>query len=158
MTNDNIHVDGFMCRVAALIRSPDRGRILLTTWPNDPLWRIPGGRLKHMETIEAGITREMEEELGLKADFRPAFMVQHFLREPDRHGLYFYFESTLPEGHALLQCKDRFTGREGKEIFCWHDIASLPPIKDAAAEIIAGLKPDQPFRIFTRPADDEWTL
>lgn len=47
------------------------GRILLTEREQDPMkgmWDVPGGFLDPLETAEAGLRREVEEELGVRIE------------------------------------------------------------------------------------------
>src|ERR671939_78358 len=56
----------FMVGAMALIQD-DRGRILVLehTYRRDVPWGLPGGWLKHAESPEAGLEREVLEETGL---------------------------------------------------------------------------------------------
>src|SRR5258708_38686600 len=56
----------FMVGAMALIQD-DQGRILIVehTYRRDVPWGLPGGWLKHAESPETGLTREVLEETGL---------------------------------------------------------------------------------------------
>lgn len=58
--------------VAAAALLDDRGRILLAQRPAGKamagLWEFPGGKVNPGERLEAALARELEEELGIKAD------------------------------------------------------------------------------------------
>jgi ADP-ribose pyrophosphatase YjhB (NUDIX family) len=56
--------------VKAVVLSPDRERFLLQRRDKrgDPyvgFWELPGGRMRHGETVEAALARELAEETGL---------------------------------------------------------------------------------------------
>jgi 8-oxo-dGTP diphosphatase len=57
----------FMVGAAALIQD-DTGQLLLLehTYRRDLPWGLPGGWLKHAESPEAGLAREVFEETGLR--------------------------------------------------------------------------------------------
>jgi 8-oxo-dGTP diphosphatase len=56
----------FMVGAMALIQD-EQGRILVVehTYRRDVPWGLPGGWLKHAESPEAGLVREVQEETGL---------------------------------------------------------------------------------------------
>lgn len=58
--------------VAAAALLDDRGRVLLAQRPAGKsmagLWEFPGGKVQPGERLEAALARELEEELGIKAD------------------------------------------------------------------------------------------
>jgi len=61
-------IDDCLYRVAtrALVIQDDK--ILLIKEASDNWWSLPGGGVDHGETIEAAVSREIEEELGVPAD------------------------------------------------------------------------------------------
>src|SRR5436190_12943346 len=74
--------------VAALVER--EGRMLLAERPAGVhlagLWEFPGGKLEPGETPDAGLVRELREELGVEAhDLEPLTFVHH--RYPERHVL-----------------------------------------------------------------------
>jgi 8-oxo-dGTP diphosphatase len=76
--------------VAAAAIVGNDGRVLLARRPahlhQGGLWEFPGGKLEAGEAVEAGLTRELEEELGLTPTrYRPLIRVHH--RYPQREVL-----------------------------------------------------------------------
>ncbi len=77
MPNDEVGVvrkDGYtdyLYRVAlrALIRN-EKGDILIVKEKSHDWWDLPGGGLDYGESIENGLKRELEEEIGLSGDFK----------------------------------------------------------------------------------------
>ncbi|OFW16318.1 MAG: hypothetical protein A3F70_11490 [Acidobacteria bacterium RIFCSPLOWO2_12_FULL_67_14] len=60
---------------AAIVRD---GRVLIVKRRYEPLagrWSLPGGTLEIGETLEAGVTREMQEETGLDVEVGPVIEV-----------------------------------------------------------------------------------
>jgi len=51
----------------------DAGRLLLArhTYLPHPGWDLPGGNLQGLESLEAGLARELEEELGFAVELGP---------------------------------------------------------------------------------------
>ena len=74
--------------VNAIIVS-DSEKILLvrrTIEPFNGLWSLPGGFVEYDETVEEALTREVEEETGLKIRPKQIFDVfSHPLRSPLKH-------------------------------------------------------------------------
>mgnify|MGYP000031044825 CR=1 FL=1 len=67
--------------VAAVIRAPD-GRVLLAQRPQHKhqggLWEFPGGKVEPGETEVVALQRELQEELGLRAEtLSPLIRIQH---------------------------------------------------------------------------------
>lgn len=54
---------------AAVIDPQDR--VLLIRHTYQPGWRFPGGGVEHHETVEAALTREIEEEVGVELTGKP---------------------------------------------------------------------------------------
>ncbi|MBZ2189673.1 Nudix family hydrolase [Alcanivorax sp. JB21] len=68
--------------VAAIIRHPDDGSILLSQRPahkhQGGRWEFPGGKVEPGETLDAALARELEEELGLRVTAcRPFMTIEH---------------------------------------------------------------------------------
>ncbi len=119
----------FNYRVCALFIHD--GRLLAMHDERSPYYYLPGGRVELGERAEDAVIREVEEELGIKAEIiRPLWLNQTFFRE-DVDGLryheiciYFLMDTA---GTDLLQRGERFTLIEGKHthIFEWLDTNSL---------------------------------
>ena len=95
------------------------GRVLVAQRPRgthlEGLWEFPGGKLMPGESREAGLARELAEELGIRVlAARPLIRVEH--RYPDRHIVLdvWRVESYSGEPH----------GRECQQVE-WRDIRSL---------------------------------
>ena len=56
---------GFRVGVLAVVFRPD-GRLLLVDQPYNPGWALPGGDLRRGEGPDAGLARELREEIGLQ--------------------------------------------------------------------------------------------
>ena len=74
---------------AAVIRGAD-GRVLIARRPDDKhqggLWEFPGGKVEEGEVVQAALSRELEEELGIRVSAaRPLIQVHHDY--PDKHVL-----------------------------------------------------------------------
>ncbi|MCH8544381.1 MAG: Nudix family hydrolase [Alcanivorax sp.] len=68
--------------VAAIIRHPDDGSILLSQRPahkhKGGCWEFPGGKVEPDETLDGALARELEEELGLSVTAcRPFMTIEH---------------------------------------------------------------------------------
>lgn len=55
---------GYRVGVLAVVFRPD-GRLLLVDQPYNPGWALPGGDLRRGEEPDAGLARELREEIGL---------------------------------------------------------------------------------------------
>ncbi len=66
--------------VAAIILHPERDRIFITRRSEHVhqggLWEFPGGKVEQQETIEAAMSRELQEEVGITVTQQRVF--QHF--------------------------------------------------------------------------------
>jgi 8-oxo-dGTP diphosphatase len=60
-------------------------------------WVLPGGRLEGLETLEAALRRELNEELSLDARVGQLVIVSEMLA-PDRHVVNLMFHAEIGEG------------------------------------------------------------
>lgn len=97
--------------VGAVILQDDR--VLLVRRGKEPLkgvWSLPGGALELGERLEAGIRREIREEVGLEVEVGP--IVEVFERiTPDERGVVRYHYVLIdylcrPTGGSLLAADD----------------------------------------------------
>jgi len=81
---------------AALIALDDRGRILALKHvrPNSEYWVLPGGGVETGETVEKGLEREVNEELGIGCRIEKLLAIGE-LMAPSRHVVDFFFAGTL---------------------------------------------------------------
>ncbi|MDH4584638.1 Nudix family hydrolase [Pseudomonas sp. BN415] len=85
---------------AAVIRGAD-GRVLIARRPDDKhqggLWEFPGGKVEEGEAVQAALSRELEEELGIRVSAsRPLIQVHHDY--PDKHVLLDVWEVSAFSG------------------------------------------------------------
>ncbi|WP_271105155.1 Nudix family hydrolase [Pseudomonas tohonis] len=85
---------------AAVIRGAD-GRVLIARRPDDKhqggLWEFPGGKVEEGEAVQAALSRELEEELGIRVSAsRPLIQVHHDY--PDKQVLLDVWEVTAFDG------------------------------------------------------------
>ena len=65
MSSDRIDADGFRANVGIILAN-DAGQLLLAGRIGNRGWQFPQGGLKHGESVEEGMYRELEEEIGLQ--------------------------------------------------------------------------------------------
>lgn len=87
---------------AAVIRAAD-GRVLIAKRPQDKhqggLWEFPGGKVEAGESVEAALTRELKEELGIQVrEARPLIRVVYDY--PDKQVLLDAWEVSAYSGQA----------------------------------------------------------
>ena len=91
----------------------DEGKILLIRRKYEPLkghWSLPGGMVEIGETLEAALTREMQEETGLVVDVGPVIEVfDRITRDEERRVRYHFVLIDYlcwPSGGTLLAGSD----------------------------------------------------
>lgn len=95
-------IDDCLYRVAARVLIVQNEKVLLVRESDDDWWALPGGGVGHGESIEATLTREVEEELGILAtkvvsDFKIAFYnIGNVVNGVPRMNLF--FKASVPEG------------------------------------------------------------
>ncbi|CAI6015472.1 hypothetical protein PAECIP112173_00045 [Paenibacillus sp. JJ-100] len=114
----------FNFRVAGIVMDVDR--VLLHQAKQDDFWNLPGGRVEMNESTEAGIQREIMEELGVFVQVEKlAFICEDFYEYDgvNMHEIGFYYVISLPEGHSFYK-EPQFNGleQEGNLTFRWFPI------------------------------------
>jgi 8-oxo-dGTP diphosphatase len=82
--------------VKALVRNAE-GKILLVKVPNRE-WGVPGGGLDHGESVEAGLRREVREELGVDIESispHPILAAPYYYEPRNRWKFRLLYEVTL---------------------------------------------------------------
>ncbi|MCK2157646.1 MULTISPECIES: NUDIX hydrolase [Exiguobacterium] len=105
----------FNHRAAAVIVK--EGHLLIHRNVRDDFWALPGGRIQLMENGETAIVREIEEELGLKAEVTRFLSVhENFFTydEVSFHEVGFYYEVNILDD--IQVGSKEFFGTEGEEL------------------------------------------
>ena len=109
-------------------------------------WELPGGKLMPGETREAGLARELAEELGIRVlAARPLIRVEH--RYPDRDVELDVWSVGSYSGEPH--------GREGQPVE-WRDVRSLDPadFPPADAPVLAALRLPRRYLVTPEPGRD----
>ncbi|CAK0744957.1 8-oxo-dGTP diphosphatase [Gammaproteobacteria bacterium] len=123
-------------RVAVGVLQDAFGRVFLCRRPPGGhlagLWEFPGGKLEPGETLEAGLARELSEELGIRV-FASEPLIRLPYHYPDR--------SVVLEVHRILDYEGTPHGREGQPCG-WHRIEDLvlDELPPADAPILAAIQ------------------
>ena len=113
----------FIDVVAAIIRSPDGQRVLLSLRGSHQhqgnRWEFPGGKVNAGESVEGALVRELQEELGITPSAHAEFStLEH--RYPDKSVRLHFREVTAFSGTE--------TGREG-QLIRWVPLAELAQLE-----------------------------
>ena len=127
------HVKGrFNYRTAGVLMRQQE--VLVHRAENEPFWTLPGGRVEFGESAQAGLARELHEELGVVAAVdRLLWAVENFFtyQEQRYHELAFYFLAALPGDSAAYAATTPFHGYEPGTtlIFQWYPLANLSSLE-----------------------------
>ena len=127
----------FTLRTAGVVLQDNR--VLLHQPEGWDFWSLPGGRVRHLETTEQALKREMLEETKSPIQIeRLLWIVENFYQEEEgvrpyhpafstpSHEIGFYYMFRFPE-HSPLYEKETFLGKENEHtlIFKWYPFAGL---------------------------------
>ena len=135
------------CRAVAIILN--EGNILFQKRETDPVWALPGGKIRAGEKSEDAIKRELREELELNNfNVERCNSISEYYFTFDNtliHQYIFSYVVSVDNNEWILAEKSEFDGKEKKEnlVFKWFDIESLidAPIKpDFLKEQIDSIK------------------
>lgn len=93
------------------------GRVLLVKHTYQDQWFIPGGRLKHGETYEKAVRRELQEEIGCTIETCHLLGVYTNTFEGKHDSIVVFYSNAFD-----------FTGKKDNEIeqLAWFDLENLP--------------------------------
>ena len=119
---------------AAVIRGAD-GRVLIAKRAADQhqggLWEFPGGKVEEGEAVEAALSRELQEELGIQVKAaRPLIQVQHDY--PDKHVLLDVWEVSAFTGEPHGAEGQPLAWASARELLEYEFPAANQPIVAAA--------------------------
>ena len=124
----------FRCRTAGVIIYD--GAVLLQGEPQGTFWTLPGGGIEPLESSQAALHREMQEELGISIQInRLLWAVEHFfVSDTDNkahHGIGFYYLISPLAAPHLYDLAQTFQSVEDgmiEIIFRWFKLAELSSI------------------------------
>jgi ADP-ribose pyrophosphatase YjhB (NUDIX family) len=122
----------FALRVAGVALHHER--VLLCQLVGEGYWFLPGGRANLLETTEAALKREMQEELATSIEVgRLLWVVENFFQEhyaEPRHELGFYYLMRFPPRSPLYRMAKPFRCRDEGEnaVLRWHALNTLPTL------------------------------
>jgi 8-oxo-dGTP pyrophosphatase MutT (NUDIX family) len=114
----------FIGKVAQKAVIEKDGKVLVTRYPTDTEWDLPGGRIHRDEKPETGLAREIKEELGVDSEIGLPFFTDMFTGQDgdSRYFVTFRAQFVDPNQPFVLQVE------EVAEV-CWigkNDVESKP--------------------------------
>ena len=101
--SNSIYSGKLRVRVAGLL--VEDGKLLLiklhSPVSNSDIWTAPGGGVEFGETMEEALTREFQEETGLRIRVGELLYINELIELP-YHAIEFFFKVTKESGHLKL--------------------------------------------------------
>lgn len=126
----------FGVRVAAIIFNRDMTKVFMQKQIEHDYYMFPGGRLEIHEDSKAAISRELDEELGIKEDAKLKFITESFIQFPNNkkyHEIGFYFVVRIEEEKYNYNLNKTYNSldeaNDGKSEFSWIDKNELKNYK-----------------------------
>ncbi len=124
--------------VAALIES--QGKLLVCQRRRgdrfELMWEFPGGKVHPGETLEAALSRELNEELGVTAQIGPELhRARHTYAEMAEPLELIFFAATAPAGQITNRVFERIAWREPVTL---PELNFLPADRDLINRLAAG--------------------
>ena len=125
-------------RVAAIIVRDKQILLVEHRKRGQHYWVLPGGRLDGLETLDAALRRELNEELSLEARVGQLVIVSEMLA-PDRHVVSLMFHAEIGEGAEprLDRADPVLAGWQWVSTEQLPRLDFRPPIADAVRAVIA---------------------
>ena len=126
----------FNFRVAAIIFDDDRSHILIHKKIYNDFWMLPGGKVQFGEDTLHGIKREIDEEIGLKGDYKLAYVCENFfkLQGINYHEICMFYYMIACKKISMEQFID--SKESNDQVFKWISKNNIKKYNIEPAEVI----------------------
>ncbi len=98
----------FNVRSSCIIKDKSHKKVLLTNMraiTDHEAYLLPGGRINTLENTKEGIIREIEEELGIKLEYKLISIEENISKETNFHMLEFVHYAQI-DNFDIINCLD----------------------------------------------------